>query len=152
MTATITTLNNHEVDAFRELLSLFRDVFAEDEEDEAVLPVPEDDYLATVLADPDFVAVIARTESGMVMGGLTLRFWRSYSQQGDECYLYDLAVHGAHRRQGVAARLVEHAIALAKARNAVAMWVQAEAGDEDAVGFYRSLQHSELDVSHFELL
>jgi len=152
MTATIAALDTNEVDAFRELLALFAEVFAEDEDEAGETPIPERDYLAKVLADPDFAVVVARAEAGAVIGGLTLRFWHSYKEPGEECYLYDLAVHHKHRRQKIAARLLEDAIALAKARGAIAMWVQAEADDEDAVGFYRSLKQSELDVNHFELL
>jgi aminoglycoside 3-N-acetyltransferase I len=88
----------------------------------------------------------------LIVGGLTLRFWYSYQQEGAECYLYDLAILAEYRRRGIASALVRSAIECATARGAIAMWVQAEADDHNAVAFYRTLKQSEMNVSHFELL
>ena len=64
--------------------------------------------------------------------------------------LYDLAVAQAHRRQGVATQLIEQLRAIAHARGAWAVFVQADHGDDPAISLYDKLGARE-EVLHFDL-
>jgi aminoglycoside 3-N-acetyltransferase I len=149
MTIAIRRLTTDDSAPFRALVALFTDVFEEDSE-----PL-SDAYVQGLLRDANFVAFGAADGTGgeeQVVGGVTMRIWEAYYSESKHGYIYDLAVAESHQRQGIATRLIEACKVHAKERGLSAMWVQAEAEDEHAVAFYRSLGAEELSVSHFELL
>lgn len=73
-----------------------------------------------------------------------------FEQQRSEIYIYDLAVAAAHRRQGVATALIQELRAVAAARGAYVIFVQADAGDAPAIALYGTLGRRE-DVLHFDI-
>ena len=75
---------------------------------------------------------------------------KKFEQQRSEIYIYDLAVAAAHRRQGIAAALLEELRRIAAARGAYVIFVQADIGDEPAIALYSKLGARE-DVLHFDL-
>src|SRR5690606_22282785 len=81
------------------LLAVFGDAFEEPETYGAA--VPDDAYLARLLAGEQFIAVVALRD-GAVVGGLAAYVLEKFEQARSEIYIYDLAVAEAHRRQGIA--------------------------------------------------
>jgi ribosomal protein S18 acetylase RimI-like enzyme len=69
--------------------------------------------------------VLVDGEPGALRGFLVL-LWRRGSRVGR---IYDLAVHPQHRRQGVAQRLVEHALATARQRGM--LWLRLEVSERN---------------------
>jgi aminoglycoside 3-N-acetyltransferase I len=67
-----------------------------------------------------------------------------------EIYIYDLAVDAAHRRRGVATRLIDDLRRIAAQRGAWVVYVQADLGDEPAIALYTKLGVRE-DVLHFDI-
>ena len=111
--------------------------------------VPDDGYLASLLAKPHFIA-IAATERDEVVGGLAAYVLDKFERDRREIYIYDLAVAEAHRRRGVATSLIWRLIDIAKERRAYVIFVQADRGDDPAIKLYESLGKRE-DVYHFDI-
>ena len=111
--------------------------------------VPDDRYLAALLARPHFIAVVA-TYDGEVVGGLAAYVLDKFERDRREIYIYDLAVARAHRRQGIATTLIERLIDIASERRAYVIFVQADREDEPAIKLYESLGTRE-DVHHFDI-
>ena len=86
----------------------------------------------------------------IVVGGLVAYELDKFEQARREIYIYDLAVEAAHRRQGVAAALIENLRVHAHRRNAWVIYVQADYGDEPAIALYQKLGSRE-DVMHFDI-
>ncbi len=140
--------NTEDVPRMRALNALFGRAF-EDTATYATAP-PDDAYLATQLAREHLIALAAVNAEGDVLGGLVAYELDKLEQARKEVYLYDLAVDAAHRRQGVATALIGHLTALAKARGAWAVFVQADYVDPPAIALYTKLGVRE-DVLHFDL-
>jgi ribosomal protein S18 acetylase RimI-like enzyme len=66
-----------------------------------------------------------------------------------ELYLYDIAVHPNHQKQGIGTKLIELLREEAKARGVATIFVEAESEDAGAVAFYRKLGGEEVAVNHF---
>lgn len=151
MAVSIRRLGVEDIALFRGLVALFGAVFEEPTE-----PL-SDAYIARLLREDAFVAFAALDSTGSdaelsVVGGATMRVWDAYLSESKHGYVYDLAVAESHRRMAIATRLIEACKKFAVEQGLSAMWVQAEADDEHAVAFYRSLAAEELEVAHFELL
>lgn len=112
---------------------------------------PSDDYLRKLLAGDSFIA-LAALQGGSVVGGIAAYELPKFEQQRSEIYLYDLAVLAAHRRQGIATALIRKLQAVAAARGAWVVFVQADTGPEDqpAIALYDKLGRRE-QVLHFDL-
>jgi aminoglycoside 3-N-acetyltransferase I len=145
---TIQTLGPDDVSLMRAMLDLFGEAF--DERDTYQKAQPDDAYLARLLASEYFIA-IAAVENGRVVGGLTAYELPKFEQVRSEVYIYDLAVSAAHRRQGIATRLIEAVRAIGASRGAYVVIVQADDGDEPAIALYSKLGRGEV-VHHFDLL
>ena len=127
------------------------DLFAEAFEDPASYSSarPDRDYLAGVLADPTFVALVAH-DGPEIVGALTAYVLRKFEQQRSEVYIYDLAVSEPHRQRGIATALIEHLKPIARAHGAAVIFVQADHGDDPAIALYAGLGSRE-DVLHFDI-
>lgn len=131
----------------RALNALFARAFADPQSYPAHLP--HDEYLQTLLAKEHVIALVA-LEGPEVVGGLVAYELDKFEQARKEIYIYDLAVAADYRRRGIATALIEHLRALAHARGAWVIYVQADYGDEPAVALYEKLGTRE-DVMHFDI-
>jgi aminoglycoside 3-N-acetyltransferase I len=129
------------------LLDLFGEAF--DEVDTYGDARPDAPYLRRLLSSDTFIAVVA-LRGDRVVGGLCAYELRKFEQPRSEIYIYDLAVHGDHRRQGIATALIRELQALAADRGAWVIFVQADRGDDPAVALYESLGTRE-EVLHFDI-
>ena len=110
---------------------------------------PSDTYLKDLLVSDYFIA-LAASKGDLVVGGLVAYELRKFEQQRSEIYIYDLAVSAAHRREGIAAALIEELKKIAASRGAYVIFVQADIGDEPAIALYTKLGIRE-DVLHFDI-
>ena len=147
MAYAIRQLAGPDVAVLKRLLRTFGDAFGEPDTYQGA--VPSDDYLRTLLEKPTFVALAALDGEGVV-GGLVAYVLDKFERQRSEVYVYDLAVAEAHRRQGIARRLIEALKPIARARGAWVIYVQADRGDAAAIALYESLGTRE-DVHHFDI-
>ncbi len=144
----VRVLGAADVAVLRELLAMFGAAF----DDVATYTAlqPNDAYLHQLLAGPGFVAVVARTPQGQVIGGLAGYVLPKFEQARSEFYIYDLAVSAARRRQGVATACIKLLQQLAAERGIYAIFVQADHGDDPAIALYTQLGVRE-DVLHFDI-
>ena len=63
---------------------------------------PDSDYLGNLLRSKTFIALAAFDQA--VVGALAAYVLPKFEQARSEIYIYDLAVSGEHRRQGIATR------------------------------------------------
>lgn len=108
-------------------------------------------YVGRLLSGGSFIA-LAAVKNGHVIGGLAAYELQRFEQERSEIYIYDLAVVGAHRREGIATALIERLKAIAAERGAYVIYVQADTGveDEPAIALYTKLGTRE-DVLHFDI-
>lgn len=133
------------------LLHQLNDVFAEvfEDPDSYQSARPSDAYLEELLRKDHVIPLIALS-GGAVVGGLVAYELDKFEQQRREIYIYDLAVRETHRRRGVATALIQQLCAIARERDAWAIYVQADVGDDPAVALYSKLGRRE-DVLHFDI-
>jgi aminoglycoside 3-N-acetyltransferase I len=110
---------------------------------------PSTAYLQRLLESDTFIALAAIREDAVV-GGLAAYELPKFEQERSEIYIYDLAVAAAHRRKGIATALITELEAIAAARGAYVIFVQADPSDEPAVALYSKLGKRE-DVMHFDI-
>lgn len=134
------------------LMDALLDVFGEAFDDAGTYGStrPSDAYQRRLLADPGFVALVM-LQDNRVVGGLTAYELRKFEQERSEFYIYDLAVAAESRRRGVATRLIRELTAIAAARGAYVVFVQADRGDAPAIALYSKLGKRE-DVHHFDIV
>jgi len=140
-------LGTADLTDFRAMLAMFGEAFG----DRAayLLNQPDDEYLRSLLSSELFIAVAA-LEGSAVIGGLAAYVLPKFEQARSEIYIYDLAVHEAHRRKGVATALIDELKKLAVERGAYVIYVQADRGDDAAIALYTKLGTRE-DVMHFDI-
>lgn len=129
------------------LLTLFGEVF--DEVDTYSGHRPDEGYLRDLLDGGSFIALVALVQ-GRVVGGLAAYELKKFEQARSEIYIYDLAVAGEYRRQGIATALIHFLKQIAAARGAYVIFVQADRGDDPAIALYTNLGLRE-DVLHFDI-
>lgn len=135
-----------DVAEMEEANRLFLEVFAE----EAYHGPPAGrEYLGRVLADPKFVALVARIDGAMV-GALAGYELVKFEAERSEFYIYDLAVLEGYRRRGVATALIEAMKPIARAAGGWMVLVQADPVDKPAVALYDKLGTRE-NVLHFDI-
>jgi aminoglycoside 3-N-acetyltransferase I len=146
-TVEVRVLKAGDVPLMRGMLSMFGTAF----EDAATYTgkQPDDAYLAALLSKPDFIAIAALSE-GKVVGGLTAYVLTKFEQARSETYIYDLAVEGSYRRQGIATTMIREVQKVSRAKGAYVVFVQADYEDEPAVALYTKLGVRE-DVLHFDI-
>jgi len=143
----IRILDSQDVEVLRKMLAMFGRAFAD-------LPTytaspPDDAYLERLLGSNTFVA-IAGLAGAQVVGGLAGYVLQKFEQPRAELYIYDLAVDETHRRRGVATAMIQVLRKLAAARGIYVIFVQADRGDDPAIGLYTKLGARE-DVLHFDI-
>ena len=132
---------------FRAMLALFGEAF--DDRDTYNAQQPDDTYVETLLANTNFVALVAEME-GSVVGALAGYVLPKFEQARSEFYIYDLAVAEAHWRRGVATALIEALTAECRRWRVYVIFVLADYGDDPAVALYTKLGVCE-DVMHFDI-
>ncbi len=132
----------------KDLLRVFGEAFEDVETYQGA--VPSDEYLASLLSMPHFIAIVALRDGGVV-GGLAAYELQKFERARREIYIYDLAVAQAHRRQGLARGLILELVRIARLRGAYVVYVQADRGDDAAIALYESLGRRE-DVHHFDFI
>ncbi len=106
-------------------------------------------YQQRLLGSDYFIALVA-LKGSEVVGGIAAYELKKFEQERSEIYLYDLAVSAAHRREGIATALINELKAIAAARGAYVVFVQADHGDDPAIALYTKLGMRE-DVLHFDI-
>jgi len=147
LSCVIRTLGSDDVGVMRRMLSMFGHAFGD--ERTYTLAQPPDAYLARLLASDTFIA-LAAVAGDEVVGGLAAYVLPKFEQARSEVYIYDLAVAEAHRRRGIASRLIAELQRSAAARDACVIFVQADYGDDAAIALYTKLGARE-DVMHFDI-
>lgn len=143
----ISTLTSADASLLDELMSVFASAF--DDPESYARHRPGDAYRKRLLASPAFIALVAM-KGGAVVGGLTAYRLEKPEQERAEIYIYDLAVAEGHRREGIATGLINELKAIARARRAYVVFVQADLGDDAAIALYTKLGSRE-DVLHFDI-
>lgn len=143
----IQRLTPDDVPLMREMLGALGRAFEDVETYSAAQPTAA--YLARLLGRDDFFA-IAALQDGAVVGGIAAYELLKFEQERREIYIYDLAVDEEHRRQGIATALIRDLQAIAAARGAYVIFVQADPGDAPAIALYTKLGTRE-DVLHFDI-
>ena len=140
-----------DLDLMEALLDLYGAAF--NEEDTYGEARPDADYQQRLLGSDTFIALVAmggEPGAAEVVGGLCAYELRKFEQPRSEIYIYDLAVHEDHRRQGIATALIERLREMAAERGAWMIFVQADEGDDPALALYESLGTRE-EVLHFDI-
>ncbi len=144
---TIRRLTSSDIALMEKMMTLLGAAFGEPEIYTGARPSRA--YLERLLGSDEFIALAALVDDAVV-GGLAAYVLTKFEQERSEVFIYDLAVAEAERRKGIATALIEETCAIAKARGAYLVIVQAEKGDEPAAALYGKLGKRE-DVLHFEI-
>jgi aminoglycoside 3-N-acetyltransferase I len=129
------------------MLGMFGEAFGEEETYTRAQPGVA--YLEGLLRADHFIA-LAALHAGAVVGRLVAYELKKFERERSEVYIYDLAVAEQHRRRGIATDLLMHLKAIAKARGAYVIYVQADLVDAPAIALYSKLGTQE-DVLHFDI-
>jgi aminoglycoside 3-N-acetyltransferase I len=143
----ICRLTRSDLALLRKLNALFGTAFEEPSTYGA--EPPADAYLAEVLTK-EHIVVLVGMAGEEVLGGLVAYELDKLERARRELYIYDLAVAVEHRRQGIAAALIEHLRDIASQRNAWVIYVQADHGDAPAISLYEKFGARE-EVLHFDI-
>jgi aminoglycoside 3-N-acetyltransferase I len=140
-------LQANDVDAVQAVRQLYAHAFELPE----LEPVPEG-HLQSLLSNPAVTIWVARAQ-GQVVGAITTYTLPMVHSVRPLVYWYDVAVHEAWRRQGVATQLAEYVFATVRAEaapgTAVEFLVQTEADDDPARLLYLKLGFTESHGSFF---
>lgn len=144
----IQTITSHE--DYIGMLDLFSDVFSDPSSYSESRP--SRDYIQNLLSDKNFIALVAKGDSGKVIGALASYVLRKFEQERSEIFIYDLGVREEFRRQKIASNLIEKLKMIAKDLGAYVIFVQADKDIEDlpAIALYKKLGTQE-DVFHFDI-
>jgi aminoglycoside 3-N-acetyltransferase I len=126
----------------RGLFALMASVF-----EEPATPL-SDAYLDRLLARPDFWAIAAFDDGGVV-GGLTAHTLPMTRSESSELFIYDIAVHPNHQRRGIGRLLIESLRASGAEAGVGDVFVPADDDDDDALEFYRALGGEPAPVTMF---
>lgn len=139
----IQRLNPHELSDFEQLISIFHSAF------EHLTPIPPQEHLAAVLREPRFMAFVIKIQE-VVVGGLSLHVLPNYYNTKPMAYLYDVAIKPDFRGLGLGKALMREVCTFCQLNGFDEAYVEAEANDEPAVGFYRQTRPSfETKAVHF---
>lgn len=140
-------LSSSDAAVLKELLRVFGEAFGEPDTYQG--KIPDDAYLASLLGEKHFIALVA-LDSGKVVGGLAAYVLDKFEQERREIFIYDLAVAKEYRRRGIATGLIQQLRRIARDLGAYVIFVQADMGDTAAIRLYESLGKGE-DVIIFDI-
>ena len=140
-------LGSADLPLMLKLNTLFADAF--DDPDTYTSEVPSHCYLEGLLAKEHVIALVALADQN-VLGGLVAYELDKFERMRREFYIYDLAVAQDQRKRGVATALIEQLREIALQRGAWVVFVQADYGDDAAIGLYEKLGVRE-EVLHFDI-
>lgn len=143
----IRRLTGSDGERMRALNAVFAQAF--DEHRTYLDAQPDDAYFTRILSKEQVIVLVAIHDTE-VIGGLVAYELEKLERARSEVYIYDLAVNESHRRQRIATRLIEHLRAIAHARGAWVVYVQADYGDDPAIALYDGLGVRE-EVLHFDI-
>ncbi len=142
-------LTHEDIEALKALRTVYAAAF---DEAERYAQVPSDEYLEKTLRNEHCVQLVALSDTGEVVGGLTAYLLPKIDSEHAEVYLYDLAVAETHRRQGIATSLITELKRIGRTLGASVIFVQADNVDAAAVALYTKLASSiESDITHFDI-
>jgi aminoglycoside 3-N-acetyltransferase I len=147
MDYTYKQLSASDIKLLKGLLKVFGEAFNEIETYQSA--VPSESYLESLLSKPSFIVLVAMHEDEVV-GGLAAYELEKFEQDRREIYIYDLAVSEAHRRKGIATKLINELRRIATERKVYMIFVQADTEDDPAIKLYESLGTKE-SVYHFDI-
>lgn len=127
---------------YRALAVIFSEVF-----ETGVTPSTE--HLEAI-GSSSHACIIGAFVDGELVGGLAAYELPVFSGAKEFC-LYDIAVKREHQNRGLGKKLIDALKHEAHLRGVTNIFVEAEADDAGAVGFYRSLGGEEVAVAHFNL-
>jgi aminoglycoside 3-N-acetyltransferase I len=104
-------------------------------------------YASDMLSNPQQLVLGAWHEMTLIGGLVACEIQPLHGSK--EYYIYDIAVHPAHQQKGVGTLLMQQLLVEAKVRGIRTVFVEAEADDDGAVAFYRTLKGEEIGVRHF---
>jgi aminoglycoside 3-N-acetyltransferase I len=107
-----------------------------------------DAYLERLLTRPDFWGFSASI-GDEVIGGLTAHTLPMTRNESEEVFLYDIAILQSFRRLGAGRMLIDSLRQAARDLGISVVFVPVDEVDEEASGFYRSLQGTESPVRFF---
>ena len=144
----IQTITSHE--DYIGMLDLFSVVFSDPGSYSESRPSRE--YIQNLLSDKNFIALVAKNDSGKVIGALAGYVIHKFEQERSEIFIYDLGVIEEFRRQKIASNLIEKLKMIGKEMGAYVIFVQADKDieDEPAIALYKKLGTLE-DVFHFDI-
>jgi GNAT superfamily N-acetyltransferase len=102
-------------------------------DDEEVTP----ERATSLLAEPTFFLVVARTDEGAIMGRFYGHVIHRFSQT--DLLLYEVDTAEEHQRKGAARAMLEFVKELCIERGYSEMWVLTEGGNAPARAFYEAL-------------
>ncbi|MGL4599788.1 MAG: GNAT family N-acetyltransferase [Bacteroidia bacterium] len=139
----IKKLDKNELANFREVVAIFKTVFANDE---AIAP---DQHLTKLLANPDFMVFVVKVNN-KVVGGLTIYILHRYFNEKPIAYIYDVGVEPSYQGKGFGKALIAEVCNFCKTNGFEDAYVEAESDDSDAVNFYRKTNATnEMNAIHF---
>ena len=139
----VTRLGPENVQAAQTLFSLISDVFCIEQ------PHLSDDYVRSLLEHDEFWALTATVDE-KIIGGLTAHALRQTTAEGKELFIYDIAVHPDHQRQGHGRRLIDRLRSAAATQDIDTLFVAADNDDVHALDFYQALGGTASPVTFFE--
>ncbi|HTF06284.1 MAG TPA: GNAT family N-acetyltransferase [Bacteroidia bacterium] len=129
----IVRLEKQDVDVFRKLVEVFREVFETESSS-----TPGESYLQTVLAKPGFHVFVVLRSDDEVVGGLTAFELPMYRSESTELFIYDVGIHPAFQRKGLGQELLTTVKEFCRENNIHEMFVPAHEEDDHALKFYGS--------------
>ncbi|MBN9004269.1 MAG: GNAT family N-acetyltransferase [Rhizobiales bacterium] len=94
--------------------------------------------LAELLANEQFW-FFGAFDADLPVGGLTAHVLPITRENGDELFVYDIAVVVSHQRRGIGRRLMQAAIAAAHDAGLLSTFVPADNEDQHALDFYQGI-------------
>jgi aminoglycoside 3-N-acetyltransferase I len=141
----IEKLDRNSVEMFRKSIELFNKVFENNPSGKTA-----SDHHSRLLAKEHF-HVFCAINNLKVIGACTVYELTRYATEGDEYFIYDLAVDEAFQRMGIGTALLDAVRKFAGDRNINSIFVLAHADDEGAVNFYEQVIGKSESVRSFDL-